>query len=498
VTSVLIAEGEPVTALDLERALERFGYDVVGAVPSGEEALAIAADAAPDVAVLDVRLAGPMDGIELAGELRRRAGTPAVFLSANSDEATLARAAEAGAYAFLTKPFDGRELRNAVELAVRQHASRRRLEAAESLARSLARSLGEANALLAAGREALERAARRDGLTGLSNRREFDARLGLEAARAFGAGAPLGVALLDVDHFKAVNDRFGHLAGDAVLRGLGARLGALLGPGDLLARYGGEELAAVLPGASLRGAYAAGERLRRCVAAAPFEVELAGARRALGVTVSVGVAALDPRAPGGGAGDVEGLLARADAALYAAKAGGRNRTEAAAAPRGGDGGAGRRRGRGAARAPAGGGDRGAGARAGRALGVLVVDDDAGVGRALARALCGAGHRAEFYAGAAAALARLAAPGPPVDALVTDLAMPALDGLSLLREARALRPGLPAVVLTGRATVDAAVEAIELGVFRFLRKPVGPAAVVGALGELGELGALAARRGPRGG
>jgi diguanylate cyclase (GGDEF)-like protein len=158
----------------------------------------------------------------------------------------------------------------------------------------------------------------RDALTGLPNRRAFDDALAREVARAGREAAPLSALLLDVDRFKAVNDGHGHAAGDAVLRAVAARARAALRAEDLLARIGGEELAALLPGAGLADAVEIAERVRRAIAAAP--VEAGGA--SIAVTISIGAA---QRAAGE---DGPALLARADARLYAAKAAGRDRVSA--------------------------------------------------------------------------------------------------------------------------------------------------------------------------
>ncbi len=165
--------------------------------------------------------------------------------------------------------------------------------------------------------EELARLAREDALTGLPNRRAFDDALARVVARAERSGAALAAVVLDVDHFKRVNDGHGHAAGDAVLAAVAARAAGALRAGDLLARVGGEEFAALLPGADLAAAAEAAERIRAAVGGTPIEAE----GRALAVTVSLGCAALQR----GEAGPA--LLARADARLYAAKAGGRNRVE---------------------------------------------------------------------------------------------------------------------------------------------------------------------------
>ena len=167
--------------------------------------------------------------------------------------------------------------------------------------------------------EALARLALCDPLTGLANRRAFEDALAQEVARAAAAGAPLAVVALDVDHFKRVNDAHGHAVGDAVLAEVAARAHAALRGGDLLARVGGEEFAAILPGASLAQAREAAERIRARIAAAP--ILAAGA--SLAVTASLGCASLSPDDRGG-----DSLLARADARLYEAKAAGRDRVSA--------------------------------------------------------------------------------------------------------------------------------------------------------------------------
>lgn len=157
-----------------------------------------------------------------------------------------------------------------------------------------------------------------DPLTGLPNRRGFLDR-GLAAmATARRAGGPCAVAMLDLDRFKAINDHFGHPAGDAVLRGTAVAIAETVRGTDLAGRLGGEEFALLLPGDDLAGAASVAERLRGVVAAAVAHPGGAGQR----VTFSAGVAMLDP---GGGEAGLEHALAAADRALYAAKAAGRDR-----------------------------------------------------------------------------------------------------------------------------------------------------------------------------
>lgn len=162
--------------------------------------------------------------------------------------------------------------------------------------------------------------ARRDGLTGLANRRAFDEALALEWDRARRTGRPLALLMVDVDHFKAYNDHFGHPAGDTCLTRLATALSAVVRrPGDQAARYGGEEFTVLLPDTDETGAEATARRLMAEVDALALPHPRSSAGRT--VTVSVGVAVTRPA----GAADRQGLVVRADAALYAAKHAGRHR-----------------------------------------------------------------------------------------------------------------------------------------------------------------------------
>ena len=181
--------------------------------------------------------------------------------------------------------------------------------------------LEEKAAELEAQRAAVERLANTDALTGSLSRRHFHELGERELARAIRSGEPIAVLVLDIDHFKRVNDNHGHAGGDAVLRAFVQRCQSLLRTTDVFGRLGGEEFALLLPGNDLAGARLAAERIRAAVATAPIRVE----GHSLAVTVSIGVAGK----PTSGA-TLEGMLVAADAALYAAKRGGRNRVETAA------------------------------------------------------------------------------------------------------------------------------------------------------------------------
>lgn len=243
------------------------------------------------------------DGVEVCRRLRASTKEPYIYvllLTGRADSQDLVEAIEAGADDYLTKPF------NAAELRARLRAGRRIVELQEQLLEA---------------QEALRQQATHDALTGLLNRAAILQVLQRESARSTRDGQPLSILMVDLDHFKQINDDHGHLAGDAVLREAARRMGSCVRLYDSLGRYGGEEFLAVLPGCDFEGAAVQAERLRRILDATPFEIEEVPIR----VTCSVGcVTQLS-----GAKYDTDGLVQLADCALYGAKRSGRNRIEAA-------------------------------------------------------------------------------------------------------------------------------------------------------------------------
>ena len=182
----------------------------------------------------------------------------------------------------------------------------------------MAQKLADREQELRAANSHLQELASSDALSGLANRRSFDARLAADWQRAGKLHRPVALLMIDVDHFKLFNDRYGHVEGDVCLRRIGKLLKEIAtGEDDLPARYGGEEFALLMPGADVDAALRAGERLRRAVEG----LCIAHASSPNGqVTISIGVASLVP----GVAEDAEHLVEAADIALYAAKRRGRN------------------------------------------------------------------------------------------------------------------------------------------------------------------------------
>jgi diguanylate cyclase (GGDEF)-like protein len=185
---------------------------------------------------------------------------------------------------------------------------------------ALALTLGIADRVLGFRRErdVARKMAEQDALTGLQSRRAIEMQLRALSSEARAGGSGLGVLFVDVDHFKSINDRFGHGVGDACLAAVARRLQAELRDGDHLGRWGGEEFVALLPGANLDNAQHTSERILRAVSAAPVQA----ASGEVSITVSIGIAVLDPLHD-----DMHSVLHRADSALYRAKANGRNRVE---------------------------------------------------------------------------------------------------------------------------------------------------------------------------
>ena len=185
---------------------------------------------------------------------------------------------------------------------------------------ALALTLGIADRVLGFRRERdiARKLAEHDMLTGVLSRRAIEMQLRALATEARAGGSGLGVLFLDIDHFKSINDRFGHATGDACLVAVAQRLQAELRDGDHLGRWGGEEFVALLPGASLDNAQHTSQRILRGVSSDPVQI----ASGSVPVTVSIGIAVLDPLHD-----DIDSLLHRADTALYRAKANGRNRVE---------------------------------------------------------------------------------------------------------------------------------------------------------------------------
>jgi diguanylate cyclase (GGDEF)-like protein len=296
---ILVAQYNATARLSLTRLLEHWRHEVVATADAAEAWQVMRSPSAPRVAILDWSLP-EMDGAKVCRRVRALpAARPPylLLLTARGGKEAVVEGLRAGADDYLTKPYDAEELRARLDVGLRLVA--------------LTDDLLDAQ-------EALRIQARTDPLTGVLNRGAVLGELAAECRAAAYDGRGLGVGMLDIDHFKRVNDTFGHAAGDLVLREVVRRVRTALRSGDVLGRFGGEEFLIVVPGAGSPQLSGALEDVRHAVAAAPVDVD----GRALAVTASLG-GALHGGEP------VDALIARADAALYAAKERGRDRVELA-------------------------------------------------------------------------------------------------------------------------------------------------------------------------
>lgn len=291
---LLVVDDQP---LNIQALYQAFAGDCqVYMATSGEQALTLCQERQPDVVLLDVVMPG-MDGYEVCRRLKSELATrdiPVIFITAHNDEAAETRGLDVGAVDFIAKPINPRTVR----ARVRTHAT---LKLQTDLLRSIVFV---------------------DGLTGVFNRRHFDERLEAEWGRAIRNKTGLSLLMIDVDHFKAYNDRYGHQAGDACLREVAMVLRRCIKrSGDIIARYGGEEFACILPetepDAVMLLARMIEQRVREDIAA-PGDPQ--GPGRAVSISIGVALKPPDLDARRHAATD---LLALADQLLYAAKAAGR-------------------------------------------------------------------------------------------------------------------------------------------------------------------------------
>ncbi|HVP29072.1 MAG TPA: diguanylate cyclase [Myxococcota bacterium] len=301
--TILLVDDSGVQRAEIRRAVEASGvFDRIVEAADGLEGLKRLLTEDIDVVLCDLEMPG-LDGEKLLRVKEARGGvgeTPFLFLTASPDPARRARLLEHGASDAITKPFDAFDLVARLRLQLK--------------VKRLQDELREKNRML-------EEASTTDCVTGLRSRRYVSEVLERELSRARRHRTPLSILMADLDHFKSVNDRFGHPAGDAVLRGAADLLREGLRKSDVAGRVGGEEFLVILPQTDRVGGRMAAERWQKPLAGTPLALPSGDTVR---VTVSIGVAQLETHMETSGA-----LVQAADAALYAAKKNGRNRIEVA-------------------------------------------------------------------------------------------------------------------------------------------------------------------------
>jgi diguanylate cyclase (GGDEF)-like protein len=308
---ILIVDDSATIRTALVTAVQAMKHEAIPA-ENGEKAVELFIAERPSLVLLDVKMPG-MDGYETARRIRAAQPdewTPIIFLSASEYDQDLERAIESGGDDYLVKPVSSVVLSAKIRALQRLDQMRRKLM--------------EVSKDLSAANQRLEMLVHQDGLTGIPNRRALDYLVEQQFAHATRAKEPLSIVLCDVDHFKAYNDRYGHLAGDECLRKIAAAVArSCKRTSDFAARYGGEEFALLLPDTPTAGALQVVEAARREVAMLSIPHEASGTSKI--VTLSGGVATL---APGQDKRPAD-LIARADGALYEAKRLGRNRSVSA-------------------------------------------------------------------------------------------------------------------------------------------------------------------------
>ena len=325
---ILVTEDDPVNLMLVKGILTPLGHQIVTAA-NGREALAQLETQIFDLLLLDVMMPD-IDGFELTRTCRldpRHRDVPILLLTALSSKNDLVKGFEAGATDYVSKPFHGTELLYRVKAHLQMRTLQLNMEKTmnelnlhmlqvDKKQRELEvkdRELSEANRLLAEANKALLEFASKDSLTGLFNRRKGWDYMEYEEERGRRSKKAMGVALLDLDKFKSINDMLGHEAGDKVLKTASACLASTLRSADILIRWGGEEFLAVLPETDEEGLLLVAEKIRKSVEEYPWQ--LADGRK---ITVSVGTSLKTTE------DTWDKVIDAADKALYVAKANGRN------------------------------------------------------------------------------------------------------------------------------------------------------------------------------
>jgi len=295
---ILVADDSLVMRRLLESIIDGWGYEVLSARDGGEAWAVLSQPDAPQIAILDWMM--PVyTGLELCAmvrDLRRKSYTYLILLTSRGLRQDIVEGLSAGADDYVVKPFEKQELE------VRLRAGRRIIDL---------------QAELVAAQAALIEQATRDALTKIWNRASILEALDREVIRSQREKRGLGVLMIDLDHFKLINDSYGHQAGDEALRETARRMQAAIRPYDSLGRYGGEEFLMVVPGCDDFCLSAHAERLRLVMESEPFVV----AGQEVCLTASFGASSVSS----GAEASAEELIRSADSALYEAKRAGRNR-----------------------------------------------------------------------------------------------------------------------------------------------------------------------------
>lgn len=315
--NILIVDDRPENLLVLESLLENMNCNIIKA-NSGNEALSLMLDFDFALVLLDVQMP-EMDGFETA-ELMRSSGRtkyiPIIFVTAISNEQKcIFKGYEVGAVDYLFKPIEPVILQSKVRVFIELYNQKKIVEEQSKLLELRIQELSQ----LRTDNSRLESLSICDGLTGISNRRDFDHYLEVSFKNSIRSGKPLSLVMADIDNFKEYNDNYGHLKGDEILiKVAGTMSSSMKYPLDLVSRYGGEEFAVIVPDTDMSGAMIVAEKIRKNIEVLALTHDYSSVANY--ITLSLGVAILTPSRTS----SISELIDEADKAMYKAKSSGRN------------------------------------------------------------------------------------------------------------------------------------------------------------------------------
>ncbi len=444
---ILVVDDNAVNLTLLTRALGKSGYGTIKA-ETGEDGERLARAHQPDLILLDIELPG-IDGFEVCKILKsdpETAGIPIIFLTARSDSGDVETAFSLGGCDYVTKPFRISEVKARVSVHLELKRAQNELIEQNKRLEDLSSLVAETNMELA-------KIARQDSLTDVLNRGAWEEAITAEQARSSRSGAPYSVLMLDIDHFKLLNDALGHQHGDECLKKFCRCLRATCRGIEVVGRYGGEEFVILAPNTTEAQALELGERLCRAIVDAGLVHPASPTANC--VTASIGIAESCPEG-------WEETLRRADVALYKAKSTGRNRVCVDSDSSSDDG---------FQHASNNQTDILASSRDGEGHTVLAIDDDADARLLYRHTLEQQGFTVLETNSAVEGLS-LAERAQP-DAILLDLVMPGLDGLSAIGRLRSQErtKDIPIVVISARVDALAMQECLAAGADDFILKPL---------------------------
>jgi len=315
--NILIVDDRQENLFVLESLLDNMNCNIIKAT-SGNEALSKMLDYDFALVLLDVQMPD-MDGFETAELMRSNVRTmyiPVIFVTAISNEQKcIFKGYEVGAVDYLFKPIEPVILQSKVRVFIELYNQKKLVEEQSKLLQLRVQELSE----LRADNYRLENLSFCDGLTGISNRRQFDQFLEISFKSSIRSGKPLSLIMADIDYFKAYNDNYGHLKGDeCLIKVAKTMVSTVKRPLDLVARFGGEEFAVILSETDLNGARLIAEEIRKSIEALALTHEYSSVSP--NITISLGITTITPS----NLYSMEELIDKADKALYKAKSKGRN------------------------------------------------------------------------------------------------------------------------------------------------------------------------------